>query len=315
LNYIGTFGHKLPGFSDINTYNGRTACSGFRAVCVNAFNNGDIPATTFSARRVTTALAGDNFRSALGNSNYHALQATVRKRFSYGLQFNANYTYGKALDYLSDAFNNRGGSRPTNVSDAAMDYGNADFDIRHRLVTSLYYELPFWKKHNILGGWGISSIFSIQGGVPIALFNSSTGTGDLNRDGYATDRLAYLGEGSMNSSRTGDSPADGYFDTTQFGNYVCPTTENFGLWCQSPFRRGGLTGPGFRNWDFGVHKKFKITERVALTYQANFFNILNHPNFTLPSGNRNSGSYGLSTSTFGSDGGHRVTQMALRIDF
>ncbi len=317
-NYIVNLGRQLHGVIDINTYNGRLGCpsSGSRAsVCVPAFLAGDIATSTFSTRRVKTTLAGDNFRTNFAKSNYHALQLIVRKRFSHGLQFNANYTYAKALDDISDAFNARAGLRPTDNENPQLDYGNADFDIRHRFVLSSYYELPFFKGNNLLGGWGISGVVSVQGGVPIALFNSSTGSGDTNRDGYATDRLAFLGSGSLNTSRTGDSPADGYFDTSLFGNFACPASENFGIWCNSTMRRGGLTGPGFRNADLGVQKKFKVTEKVAVQFQANFFNVFNHPNFLLRTANRNSGTFGRSLSTFGDNGGHRITQLALRIDF
>ena len=72
-----------------------------------------------------------------------------------------------------------------------------------------------------------------------------------------------------------------------------------------------MTGPGYWNTDLGISKKFKVTERAAFTLQGNFFNLFNHPNFGLPSGNQSSGSFGKSTSAFAA----RVTQLALRFDF
>jgi hypothetical protein len=67
--------------------------------------------------------------------------------------------------------------------------------------------------------------------------------------------------------------------------------------------------------DFSATKRFKINERAGVTFQANFFDVFNHPNFTVPSFNSSSGTYGRSTSTLGDDGGHRVTQLAVRVDF
>jgi hypothetical protein len=74
-------------------------------------------------------------------------------------------------------------------------------------------------------------------------------------------------------------------------------------------------GPGFANVDFSATKKFKITESMGLTFQANFFDLLNHPNFLPPTANKSSGTFGQFTGTLGDDGGHRVTQLAVRFDF
>ena len=94
-----------------------------------------------------------------------------------------------------------------------------------------------------------------------------------------------------------------------------------GLWCQGQslgqMQRNSLVGPSFFNTDFGVKKSFKVTERFALTFEANFFNIFNHPNFESPDGNLNDSTFGQSTATFSNQqtGGPRITQLAARIDF
>ena len=69
--------------------------------------------------------------------------------------------------------------------------------------------------------------------------------------------------------------------------------------------------------NFNVSKRFKITEQAGLTFQANFFDLFNHPNFLTPttSQNQRSANFGELTATGGDGGGHRVTQMALRLDF
>jgi hypothetical protein len=137
---------------------------------------------------------------------------------------------------------------------------------------------------------------------------------------------------------TSTSPADGYFDTSKFGriravtqsvtaaDVQCPLTINNGLWCEGSAvgqtQRNSLIGPGFANIDLGIAKKFKITETTALQFQANFFNLLNHPNFAIPNGNYANcsfvagtgctGSFGSSIATIGNP---RITQLALRFDF
>jgi hypothetical protein len=81
--------------------------------------------------------------------------------------------------------------------------------------------------------------------------------------------------------------------------------------------RNTLVGPGFFDVDFGVGKTFKITERAGLKFEANFFNLFNHPNFLPPITNPYAGDFGQSTSTFNNQqsGGPRITQLALRFDF
>jgi hypothetical protein len=292
-NYVGTMGHKLLGFRDINTFNGRTV-SGLGSLRIN--NN----------------IGQDNFRSNDYNSNYHGWQTTVRKRYSAGLAFEFNYTWSRALDSLSDVFNNRGSARPTDNMYPKNDYGPADFHMKHRFVGVVSYDLPFFKNNRWAGGWAVNSIITMQSGVPFSPYSSSSSY-DLNKDGYATDRITYVGSGSPLDSLIGSgSPADGYFTTTDWARYTCPASVNNGQWCNPPLGRNSMVGPGFHNVNFGISKKFKVTERIALRFDANFFNLFNHPNFGLPGRNHNDpGTFGKSTSTFDP----RITQLALRLDF
>jgi hypothetical protein len=88
--------------------------------------------------------------------------------------------------------------------------------------------------------------------------------------------------------------------------------SNTQWWCNGTSGRNILSGPNFQNVDFGVHKKFRLTEQTSVQLQANAFNLFNHPNFGLPVGNINSSQFGRSINTVGSP---RVIQLALRLDF
>ncbi len=96
-----------------------------------------------------------------------------------------------------------------------------------------------------------------------------------------------------------------------------------GFWFDPKLSRCAVPGPMFTNVDFGISKKFKINERMAFRFDANFFDLLNHPNFQNPTaagGGANFGgvNFGQSTATIGNEGpssGHRVTQLAIRFDF
>ncbi len=297
-NYVGTFGHKLLGVINNNTFPGRTVGAGF------------------SGARPNPTLSSINFRANDFSSNYHGFQTTLRKRFAHGLQFDANYTYSKVLDQVSDVFTTRtcvvaGCFKPEDSQNLHLDYGPADFDVTHRFVVSYSWEVPFAKTNRWLGGWTVSGIVSAQTGVPFSVVDSNF---DANANGETGDRLSYLGTGAVTRAITGSShPADGYFNPLLIADTTsCPTTpQNLGLWCQGGTGRNTLRGPGYYDWDLGIAKRFKINERAGVQFQANFFNLFNRANFALPGYDLAGGSFGSSVSTFDP----RITQLALRFDF
>ena len=310
-NYIGTNGRKLIGILNRNTYDGRlTGALG----ATNAFGN---PA---SSVRPNPIFNSDNARGNYYGSNYNALTLTLRKRFSSGLSFNANYTYGKALDELSDVFRSKTAQiSATDVQNIRYDYAPADFDVRHRVVVSYNYDLPFFKQSRWLGGWAVNGIFSWNTGSPVAIFDNNN---DTNADGVFTDRPTYVGAGGnvLHSIVGKEQVVSGqnayvYLDPAQFASTTCPATVNGGFWCNSSLSRNAVPGPMFTNFDFGVSKAFKITETTKLRFDANFFDLFNHPNFQNPQNNFSDTAFGQSQATYGDTGGHRVTQLALRFDF
>jgi hypothetical protein len=295
-NVVGTLGRKLLGILNNNTFDGRLSGAG-------------------STTRPNTTINSDNFRTNAFTSNYYAWQTSLRKNFSHGLQFNANYTYSKALDQLSDVFSGRQADfRPTDSSNVHLDYGPADFDVKHRFVASATYDLPFLKANRWLGGWALSSIVVIQSGVPFSVYDSNV---DTNADGVFNDRVSFNSGFNPGNVINGSShPADGYFNTAAFSDTNCGT-QNGGFWCQGGTGRNILRAPGYKNVDFGISKGFKITESAKLTLQGNFFNLFNHTNFLTPTSDlADPTNYGKSTATFNpGQGGARVTQLSLRFDF
>jgi hypothetical protein len=313
-NYITTAGKSLTGVIDINTFPGRA----------RGGNN----------RRPNPGIGADNFRTNAFSSIYHGGQFGVRNRTWRGLQFNAHYTFSKAIDQLSDAFNadaRHGNFRPQNPFNIALDRGRADFDIRHRFVTGFTYEVPFFKSNRWLGGWVASGVIQLQTGVPFTVYHSGQ---DPNADGFLSDRAAFTGSGNAQSVITNNqSPADGYFDTSQFAGMITLVNRaiaaggtpldacgpgngvvisNTRWWCDGTLGRNTFTGPGFANVDFGIQKVFRIKEGQTLKLIANTFNLFNHPNFGIPVGNLNSPNAGRSTFTVGTP---RVIQLAIRYDF
>jgi hypothetical protein len=312
-NYVGTFGHKLTDIEGRNTFNGRLA-------------GGD--STPINPNYSTIG-----FRTNCCDSNYHGWQTTLTKRFSGGLQFNANYTFSKAMDDVSDTFTTKNAGAnayPTDSFQPKLDYGPADFNVKHRVVASFVYDLPFMRANRWVGGWSVSGIVSVQTGANFSINNSAV---DSNEDTQRNDRSVYIGAGSITSSINHNvSPATGYlplsdqntklnssFAALNTAQLPCPVTENGGAWCnQGEMQRNSLVGPGFFNTDVGFGKTFKINERMGLKIEGNFFNIFNHPNFLTPDSDLNDfTNFGKSLSTFNNQqsGGPRITQLAIRFDF
>jgi hypothetical protein len=335
-NYVGTLGRKLLGIVNRNTFDGRTACPAPRnpyppdnPCTLAGFPNG------FSTGRANASFNNDNARGNYYGSNYKAIELTLRKRFSHGLLLNANYTYAKSLDELSDVFRGRNAAvSATDVQNLRFDYGPSDFDIRHRVVVSTSYELPIFHGNRWLGGWTTNAIVSWNTGAPIGLLD---GSNDSNKDGILIDRPNFIGSGSVLGA-IANKKANGvyqYLDPAQFASAAAcfsdPNADTHGgLWCDPNLSRGSVPGPMFANIDFGISKSFKINERMAFRFDANFFDLLNHPNFQNPSvagGGANCGggpapgfgclssNFGQPTATDGDTGGHRVTQLAIRFDF
>ncbi|MGA7294954.1 MAG: carboxypeptidase regulatory-like domain-containing protein [Terriglobales bacterium] len=307
-NYVGTFGHRLIGIVGRNNYDGQFS-PGLDSTPINP-NYGNI-----------------SFRTNCCDSNYHGFQTTLRKRFSSGLQFNANYTFAKAMDDISDAFTTKNAGSaayPTDSENPKFDYGPADFNVKHRIVASFVYDLPFAKENRWIGGWNVSGIVSWQTGSDYSVSDSGV---DSNEDGQFNDRGNYIGPGNIgNATNRSFEPWRGALNRAQWAMLntpalPCPADVNDGLWCQGPalgqMERNTLVGPSFFNTDFGVKKTFKITERATLRFDANFFNIFNHPNFQNPDGLLSDGTFGKSTATFNNQqtGGPRITQLAVRLDF
>jgi len=310
-SYVGTLGRKLIGIENRNTFDGRVSGAG-------------------STKRPNQIINSDNARGNYYGSNYNALDVTLRKRFSHGLSLNANYTYAKSLDEISDVFRTRNTAiSATDVQNLRNDYGPSDFDIRHRVVVSFDYDLPIFHGNRLLGGWTVNSIISWNTGAPIGLLDGSS---DANKDGVRTDRPSYIGSGSVKNAIV-DRKANGvyqYLNNDPLNPSFGPSTDclsnpainHGGFWCNPNLGRGAIPGPHFANVDFGVSKTFKINERAGFRFDANFFDLLNHPNFLNPGAANTGGNslasgptFGLIQTTAGDTGGHRITQLAIRFDF
>jgi hypothetical protein len=272
------------------------------------------------------------------SSNYDALQIFAKRRFAKGIDFTAAYTYAQSKDNASRAFSfnsvptllNLGGSAATGFQGGgnqwvdrprAADWGYSDFDLRHALILSHYVELPVGRGRRflnsgrgianaVLGGWSYSGILAIRSGSP---FDVNLGS-DLNDDGFATDRPMLASGTSLDSIY-----ANGTLDKTQFlipsaqaqQSLVTPqpVTDPF-----NAIERNYFHGPLTWAYDTSLAKRFAITERMNLGFEANVFNLFNHTNLGSPNPNVRSAFFGSITGTVGLLNPRQI-QLGLKLAF
>ncbi len=214
---------------------------------------------------------------------YNSLIVDVRRSFASGFQFRGNYTYAKNLDDGSAWNTSVSGNTPAYVEfplRPKWDWGPAATDIRHLASLNGSYELPFGPHRKFLNhasrpvnfvasGWTASAIVNVQTGFPFTpqLGYNPTGNGDTRnpvRPNWNPDF-----KGNLYPRTPGQ-----YFNPSAF---LPPATGTYGN-----VSRDSLTGPGLSELDFSATKTAHFTERLGLQFRAEFFNILNHTNFSTP---------------------------------
>ena len=269
-------------------------------------------------------------------SYYHALQASLQKKYSSGLWFDVAYTWSKATDTGSEA--TAPGAGETNAVVARPLGGRSNkalsrFDTRHRLTITYSYLLPFFAKPGdslashlltqTLGGWQLSGVTTFASGNPFTVFSNF----DVNADGIGGDRPDLINP-SLLTTRSIDngrgvapvtvSCSGGFTQAvttvsqqqlpcTAFGTAFRPGTANIGTLGRNTFFMHGIN-----NWNIALAKRFRVRETQSLHFRAEYYNVFNRVQFGLPS-------TALELNTFGRITGQRnaarFAQMALRYIF
>ncbi len=187
------------------------------------------------------------------------------------------------------------------------NYGDSIFDVRQRFAASGSYVLPFGNDKpflssngpivdHLISGWGVTSIVEAQTGIP---FIPISGT-DANEDGDVTDRVVVTGtvpnrKGHIVKSFAGSTPLVNFFPACGSG---CPFSAGAGVIDPTQrMHRGYLRNPGLYNWDGQLNKQTSVGEKLKIRFTTDFFNALNHTNFSDLTVSTASSQFGQSTST------------------
>jgi hypothetical protein len=311
----------------------------------NAAGNmaGRIEQTTLAAHlRPNQQFGTITYLDAGGDSYYHALQITLRKRFSAGLLFGLAYSFSKSIDDKSTdpVGSSSGGGLSTTAATSTTDIRNwrneralSDFDRTHVLTTNFVYDLPVGKGKRFLnsppgvvnqaiGGWSINGLYTVMSGEPFSVFS-----GARTNNNSHTSRADIIGpKPDVNYH---DSP--GVFGPVVFDPSLAQTAFVFPAPGGDGAGRNIFRAAPYWNVDFSLVKRFDISERFKLQFRAEAFNALNHANFDNPR-DASVGSPAITSSVFAqtccatvappttqtiiqTGESSRVIQLGLKLDF
>jgi hypothetical protein len=262
--------------------------------------------------RPSTQFTAAGMGCSCSNSRYDALQLQLRRRYTNGLAFAANYTLAYSRDDVSADTRGAGTEMvvPSDPKRLELDKARSDFDVRHVFRAHAMYDLPFGKGRQflsnssalldaIVGGWSVNTIIDWSSGYPLTVFS-----------GYHTFSFYDSGTRVATESASGVSNRSNYTGGSDIGQvqilangsvqYLSPeeralfTTPAAG---ETGSKRNPFEGPGFFQADLGVFKNFSLPGRVRIEARVEIFNVFNTVNFASPTILATSGTFGMVTGT------------------
>ncbi|MFZ1943508.1 MAG: hypothetical protein WAU43_07800, partial [Acidobacteriaceae bacterium] len=275
LNYVGNRGYHEPDVNGgVNAYG---APAGFGPISGAAPPN---PSFASATEVLSNAI-----------SNYQGLTASVVHR-SKSLLLQFHYSWSHALDEISNGgilgFNaGHSALAPTDPYNLHYNYGNADYDVRQNFTGSYVYSVPYWRgPHAVTDGWQITGTVFHHSGFPFTVTDSAVTNQIAN---YPSGNVQIFAQQLRNVSHCGSSAI---FNTATFSGTPCAITNPANYTTPTAFgqqERNQTTAPAYTDTDLAVLKSFAIPklESAKFTVGAQFFNLLNHPNFASPSSDIN----------------------------
>ncbi len=316
LGYVGAWAKKLDRARlPNNAPPGSAAVQPRRPVQNISFLPGTQLPSYVPVASLTFPVSAVNLLENSASSSYNSAFVLVKKRFSHGLSFLANYTFSKSLtdapDFRSPA---NEAEVPQNSYNLRAEWGLSGCDIPHRFVTSVIYKMPFsshgldWKSASgfaklLAADWQVSTIYQWQSGFPftVSVFGDTANAGSLlNVNPVRADVVPGVSPYLPSDKRSGDM----WFNTDAF---VTPAAFAFGN-----AGRNTVRGPRLSKADLSLERKFALREQTLLGFRAEFFNLFNHTNFDTPNRFVNTPQFGSVTMAATSS---RQVQFALRLEF
>lgn len=315
LGYVGSNSNHLIYSHSINQAGIATAQNPIRGETTNTLSNLSmrVPYQGWDP-------AGFEEQSSEGRSNFNALEVTLKKNLSHGLEFLSAYTWSKTLstgaaNVVGSTF---GEGTYGDQNNLYAGYGEANFSRRDRLIVSAIYGLPRVRHGSgvtgkTLSGWALTTVVTVQSGTSLAFLNinSSNLFGTSNDFAYLDPSAAGC-DGRIGREGSVEGRLNQYFNTACFSSP--PVTSSDGGTAFGNTRPGLLRGPAQHNVDLAMRKTMALKQSVALEFRAEFFNAFNSAQFGNPDTTFSDGpsAFGRITSTSVAP---RVGQLGLKLNF
>lgn len=319
VGYVGASARHLEAVHELNPLHNSLTCVTDPA-CNHSgsqpFHTGDINGLTVGQDPFYYPIADATIfpslamQSTMTNSYYNSLQVSANKALSHGLTFLASYTWSHSLDFGSSFENSGFGATGLNPFNFRGYYGDSAFDARQRFVFSYDYLLGnlghvagfHWMPSRVGSGWHVAGISTFQTGFPITVSDTGFTSRQCNEfEFYACwDRPDVASALQFENPRLAQnikSPSsctptsvpkichNYWFNPTDFIAATLGTVGNAG--------RNYFHGPGINNWDMALMKETKVTESTSFELRMDFFNLMNHTQFSnVSSGNIRSSAFG-----------------------
>ena len=311
VRYVGNKGTHLSRFIEANPT--------IYGPGVNANNNNEVRQYTTCNSAGVCNLASVGLIAGDSNSTYHAFEAALSRQYAHGLGFLASYTFSKTLDDITSL--NVSGSAPTLVAgendlaqnpfNLAAEHGPSLFDARQRFMFSGTWALPAPKTASraaalIAHGWQFNAIASLSTGTPFTVYDSA----DVSLQGSAPEISGfYSSKPDLISNPNAGQPhtANQWVGRAPF-RQLNPQTQAGRFGNEG---RNVVRGPGIEDVDVSLFKYIEIGENLRVQFRAECFNLLNHPNFGLPTNDLESPAFGQILQA----GSPRLLQLAVKFMF
>ena len=255
-------------------------------------------------------------KTSNGISNFNAIQLSLQRHFANGFLLSTNYMWSHSIN--DGSVGAAEAVAPENIACRACERGSSDQDIRQTFSASAIYELPLGKgrrflsggglAQTILGGWELSGIGMARTGMPVNILDSRKAS-DLP-DGVSDNQRPNVVPGVSLTPPGGSTP-------NLWINRAAFSTPTPGTWGNAG--RNLVRGPGLWQMDIGLTKQFQPTERIALRFRGEVFNLFNRAQYGNPIGNISDPNFGRITSLVNSGatgtGTPRQIQFSVRVSF
>jgi hypothetical protein len=254
--------------------------------------------------------------AAAANSHYNALQVKLEKRVKTGGTVLVSYTHAKLIsdtEQLANFSSGVGNQTYQNYNNLRAERSLAGFDTPNNLVVSYVYDLPigrgksYWNRlpapaNALVSGWGVNGITTLQAGTPLSMLNATNTSNSLGGNQRP----------NVTAGCNKSIPGSAQSRVSEWFNVACftqPAAFTFGNEARTD---PNLRAAGVANWDFAAFKDTKITERYALQFRAEIFNLFNRVQFGAPSQSYGGSTFGVVSSQANNQ---RLLQLALRLKF